>query len=107
MFSPWSEARPVEMKPGLIRRTLGVGDRIMLAEFRGQAGVSIPTHDHPQEQVGYVVSGEMAFTIAGEERVVAAGDSYVILGGVSHSARFVSDALIVETFGPPRDDYRT
>ena len=107
MFRPWAEASPVEMKPGLVRRTLGVGDRVMLGEFRGEAGVTIGTHDHPQEQVGYVVSGQMAFAIDGEERVVGPGDSYVILGGHSHSARFLTDAVIVETFGPPRDDYRT
>ena len=45
-------------------------------------------HDHPYEQVGYVVSGQMAFTIDGEERVRGPGDSYVApAGGQPHSAR--------------------
>ena len=56
--------------------------------------------------MGYVVSGQMAFIIDGEERVVGPGDSYVILGGQPHSARFLTEVVIVETFGPPRDDYR-
>ena len=107
MFAPWEDARPVEMRPGLIRRTLAVGDRVMICEFRGQAGVTIAAHDHPAEQAGYVVSGQMAFTISGVERLVGPGDSYVILGGGSHGARFVTDVVIVETFGPPRDDYKT
>jgi quercetin dioxygenase-like cupin family protein len=107
MVFRWQDATPVEMLPGLVRRTLAVGDRAMVAEFRGQAGVVIAEHSHPQEQVGYVVSGNMAIIIAGVENVVRPGDSYAIGGGVPHGARFLTDLVVVEAFAPPRDDYRT
>ena len=107
MFAPWEEAHPVEMRPGLARRTLATGERTMVCEFRGRAGVVVPDHAHPYEQAGYMVSGEFAITIGGEEQVVRPGDSYVILGGQSHSVRCATDFVIVETFTPPRDDFRT
>ena len=62
MYLRWSEARPVEMAPGLTRRTLGVGEKVLMAEFRVLAGTVVHVHSHPYEQAGYVVSGQMAFT---------------------------------------------
>jgi quercetin dioxygenase-like cupin family protein len=106
MYFPWSKARPVEMSPGLTRRTLGVGEKVLMAEFRVLAGTVVKVHSHPYEQVGYVVSGQMAFSIDGEELVLGPGDSYVAPAGALHGARCVADALLAEVFAPPRDDYR-
>ncbi len=107
MYFPWSKARPVEMFTGLTRRTLGVGDKVLMAEFRVKAGTVIKIHSHPNEQLGYVVSGQMAFNIGGDEQVVGPGDSYVAPAGAVHGARCLANAVLVEVFAPPRDDYRT
>lgn len=106
MFVPWGEAKPVEMRPGLVRRTLAAGDRVMMCEFRARAGVVVDAHAHPHEQAGCLVSGEMALTIDGVERTVRPGDSYVILGGQTHSVIFGAESVIVEAFAPPRNDFR-
>ncbi len=106
MYVRWSEARPVEMFPGLTRRTLGVGEKVLMAEFRVLAGTVVSVHSHPQEQVGYVVSGQMAFHIGGEEQVLGPGDSYAAPAGAPHGARCLADAVLAEVFAPPRDDYR-
>jgi quercetin dioxygenase-like cupin family protein len=45
------EAVPVEMLPGLTRRTLADGPELMLCEFTFESGVQIPTHTHPHEQL--------------------------------------------------------
>ena len=45
-------ATPVEMVPGVLRRTLGHGEEMLLAEFTIIAGSEVSTHSHPHAQVG-------------------------------------------------------
>jgi len=104
-FVRWAEVESVKMMPGLDRRTLGCDERAMIAEFRARAGVEIPQHSHPHEQVGYVVSGEVELTIGGETACCGPGDSYAIPGDVPHSARFLSECVVIDCFSPPREDY--
>jgi quercetin dioxygenase-like cupin family protein len=101
----WDDATPVEVLPGLIRRTLGTTDDLMLTEFRSEAGVELPLHHHPHTQIGYLISGELALTIDGERTVFGPGDSWAIPGDVPHSAKFLADSVIIEAFAPMREDY--
>ena len=101
----WAEVEPFEQVPRLFRRTLSTTDKIMICEFRALPGALVPNHQHPHDQVGYVVSGEIKITIAGETSVCKAGDGYAILGGVEHSAIFESEAVVIDSFTPPREDY--
>ena len=101
-----AESEPVEMLPGLTRRTLADGAEMMLCEFTFETGVQIPTHTHPHEQVGYVVRGEVRMTIDGEDSLLGAGDSYYIPGNLPHSAFTLAPSIIIDCFTPPREDYR-
>jgi len=101
-----ADATPVEMLPGLIRRTLADGEFMMICEFTLDDGVELPDHSHPHEQVGYLVSGRMRLTIGGETFVLLPGDSYHAPSNVQHSALSVEPSVIVDTFSPPRKDYR-
>ena len=91
---------------GIVRKTMGVGAHTLLAEFKLAKGAVIPTHSHPQEQTGYLVSGHLRFTIARVEHVVHAGDSWTLPGGVEHGVTVLEDSVAVEVFSPVRDDYR-
>ena len=102
----WADVTPVQQLEGLERRTLAVTDQVMIVEFRSQPGVVIPVHQHPQDQVGYVVSGEIEMQIDGVTTLCRPGDSYAIPGGVPHGARFVTACTIIDCFAPPREDYR-
>jgi quercetin dioxygenase-like cupin family protein len=101
----WGDAGPVEVLPGLVRRTLGLTDSMMLVEWRAEAGVSLPTHSHPHEQVGYCVSGEVVMTIDGQDTHCEPGDSWAIPGGVEHSAVFPVASIVIDVFAPHREDY--
>ncbi len=96
---------PVEMLPGVERRTLAATEHLMLCEFRFQAGSEVPAHRHPHDQAGYVVSGEAIMTIAGREYPCGPGDAYAIPGGVEHAARFEVDTVLIDVFYPPREEY--
>jgi len=91
---------------GIVRKTMGVGAHTLLAEFKLAKGAVIPAHSHPQEQIGYLVSGHLRFTIARVEHVVRAGDSWTIPGGVEHGVTVLEDSVAIEVFSPVRDDYR-
>jgi quercetin dioxygenase-like cupin family protein len=102
----WQDAKPVEMLPGITRRTLGESTDAQIIEVRATAGAVIPHHRHMNQQDGYLVSGEIEFTIGGETTICKPGDSWAIPGDVPHSAIFPVDSVVIECFSPPREDYR-
>ena len=81
------------------------GEKTHLTEFRLEKGSKIPQHSHPQEQTGYLVSGKLTFTIAGESIEAGPGDGWNIPGNVEHGVVVLDDALVIEVFSPPREDY--
>lgn len=100
------QVQAVAMRPGLQRKTMATTEKLMLAEFSAEAGTVVPVHTHPNEQVGYVVRGQVKMTIAGVDYELEAGDSYAIPAGVPHGAVFLTQAVVVDVFTPPREDYR-
>lgn len=107
MFFSYSDALAVEMLPGLIRRTLVSGDKLMICRFDLEKGVKIPAHSHPQNQAGYVVWGKIRVSVEGESSDLGPGDSYSAPSGAVHSAIALERTVVVDTFSPPREDYRT
>ncbi|MGV8176149.1 MAG: cupin domain-containing protein [Methanothrix sp.] len=105
MFFSYSDARAVEMLPGLQRRTLVSDEKLMICRFDLEKGVEIPGHSHPHDQAGYVVSGEIRVTLEGQSRDLGPGDSYSAPSGAVHSALALEPSVVVDTFSPPRDDY--
>jgi quercetin dioxygenase-like cupin family protein len=103
---PNAEATPVEMLPGIIRRTLADGATMMLCEVTLEAGAEVPAHTHPHEQVGYVVRGRLEMIIDGRRTEVPSGDSYYAPGDVPHGARALETTVVIDVFNPPREDYR-
>lgn len=101
------DAPQVQMLDGIYRRTMATTDEVMLCEFFIERGAVIPEHSHVNDQVGYVIYGGLEMTIGGLVQVLQPGDSYAVPGGVVHSARALQDTLAIDSFSPPRNDYRT
>lgn len=102
----WADAKPVEMVPGLIRRTLAETDDAQMVEIRAQAGADVPFHNHPAQQITYVISGQIDLTVDGVLYSVMPGDACAIPGGVEHKAYFPVETVSVDAFSPPRAEYR-
>lgn len=96
-----------EMSDGVHRRTMGTTDEAMLCEIFLEKGAIIEHHHHQNDQVGYVVYGEVQITIGDETRICHGGDSYAIPGGVIHGVKALKDSLLVDVFSPPRKDFLT
>ena len=92
--------------PGLHRRTMATGERVMVCEFFLERGTVVPTHNHMHEQCGYVLSGSITFTIEDREYKLDVGDTYAIPGNVPHSAVAHTDTVLIEVFSPPREEFR-
>jgi len=97
---------PVEMFPGVVRRTMTDGEQMMLCEVHMDAGSVVPMHTHPHEQTGWLASGRLRMQIADEVRELNPGDAWMIAGGVPHEAAAIEACVFVDVFSPPRDEYR-
>jgi quercetin dioxygenase-like cupin family protein len=94
-----------EVAPGVRIHTFW-GEHMLLSIVDLDAGAVVPTHGHPHEQCGTVITGQMTLTIAGDTRLLDPGDSYIIPGGVEHSARADAPCRVIDVFSPVRDEYQ-
>ncbi len=91
-----------------MRRQLVCGQQMMLARISLAGGVSVPQHRHDNEQITYLLAGEMEFRFGengADLRHIGAGEILVIPGGMPHSAEVLVDAEVIELFAPPRQDW--
>ncbi len=90
---------------GLVRRVGAYNEQLFLAEHRMQKGWVGARHQHPHDQVVFVVTGQLSVVIGNEAFVVNAGDSFVVRGGIEHQATALADAVVLDVFTPCREDY--
>jgi quercetin dioxygenase-like cupin family protein len=102
-----SSVKPVEMVPGVVRRTLTESERMMLIEVTLDQGAVVPLHTHPHEQIGYLASGRVLFEVGDERRELSAGDSWLVPSDVPHQVTALESSVAIDVFWPPREEYRT
>jgi len=105
MFYKKNETGYKVVMEGIRLKTLVHGQKTLLCEFRIERGRLLPSHKHPHEQTGYLVSGHMKLMIGDEQFDVEPGDSWCIPGDVEHAAEVLEDSVAVEVFSPVREDY--
>lgn len=94
------------MFDGVEIKTTVYGKQSLMSEFRMKAGSMLPEHAHDSyEQTGYLVSGKIVLIIDGQRHDIAPGDSWCIPAGAAHSAEISEDAVAIEVFTYPREDY--
>jgi quercetin dioxygenase-like cupin family protein len=104
----WSSIPATEVYPGIARQVVN-GERQTMVRYVYQPGTVFPEHQHPEEQITVVLSGEIEFTVAGEVVTLGPGQVAIIPPGTPHGARVIGDH-VVETFNalsPRRDRHPT
>ena len=66
-FFTVNELPGTEMLPGVVRRAVYL-EHAMMTFFDFAPGSVIPEHDHPHEQITYVLQGTMEFRLGDERR---------------------------------------
>jgi quercetin dioxygenase-like cupin family protein len=105
MFKKTKSNGHTEVIEGVHLKTLVFGDQTLMVEVKFDKDAVIPTHGHPHEQTGYLISGQLEFVINGENIIVNPGDSWNIPGDVEHSATATDETVVIEVFSPVREDY--
>jgi len=83
------------------------GDNVMLSLVEFEPHAVVAMHQHPHEQMGMLLEGELTFTIGGETKTLQAGEMWRIPGHVPHMA-VAGDKPVkaLDVFNPIREDYR-
>jgi quercetin dioxygenase-like cupin family protein len=71
-------------------------------------GCIVPKHSHHNEQITYIIDGELKFWIGEDESQIVhvkAGEVLTIPSNVPHKAEAIVDTLDVDVFNPPRQDW--
>jgi quercetin dioxygenase-like cupin family protein len=103
----WEQMPKEEVSPMLSRRLI-TGDRMMIAHVYLKKGCIVPRHQHENEQLTYIIDGELKFWIGEDESQIVhvkAGEVLHIPSMVWHKAEAVVDTLDVDVFDPPRQDW--
>ena len=77
----------------------------MVTKMLYKKGDHPPVHRHPNEQSGYVLSGQYKVIINHAAYEIGPGDSYTIPGDVEHSLEILEPGEVLDFFSPPRKDY--
>jgi len=100
----WDAIEREQITPAIGRQYV-TADRVTVARFELKKGGVVPKHSHENEQVSYVLSGELRFRFPDQEFVARGGELVQIPGGVEHEVEVLADAVVVDVFSPIRADW--
>ena len=106
----YADMEAVSPSPGMIRREAHTAHMMMVIVDFTEAGAAAPLHQHPHEQISYIVEGQVHFFLGeGKEQtvdLVEPGDAIVIPPNVPHSVEVLSEtARLIDCFHPIREDF--
>jgi len=105
-FFTVSELHGTEMLPGVVRRAVYL-EHAMVTFFDFAPGSVVPRHEHPHEQITYVVRGALEFTLGGETVVLRAGDGVCCPPGIVHGAVVLDEHTVaLDAWYPQREEYK-
>ena len=90
---------------GVNFEVLASGNKSMITKMIYKKGQTVPMHSHPNEQSGYVISGEHIIRFKDFNEILKPGDSYSIPENVDHSWEVIKGGEVIDVFTPPRLDY--
>ena len=105
----FSDLPAAPIRAGAERRIVYT-DHLMLVIFDFSDGPQAqpdPPHQHPHEQVSYVVEGEILFFLDGEPSVhLVPGDGYTVPSNIPHCIQLLTPHVrLVDAFTPLREDF--
>ena len=94
-----------QMAEGLTLRAVA-GDHTMLTFVEFQPHAVLPVHQHPHEQITFLLAGELEFTLERETRILGKGEGVIVRSQAQHGARALNKpAKVLDVWYPRREDY--
>lgn len=90
---------------GVKRKILAHNGSMMAVEVHFEKGAIGSLHNHPHEQLTYVLSGVFEFTIGDETHIVKAGDTLYKEPNIMHGCVCKGKGVLLDTFTPQRLDF--
>lgn len=94
----------VNAEPGVKRKILNAGERLMMMEVHFEVHAEGCKHSHPHEQLTYCITGSFEFIVDEQSHVLHAGDTLCIPGHAEHGCRALEAGILLDTFTPLRED---
>jgi len=88
----------------IVRRVLS-GEQGMIVWWSIAAGVHIEAHQHPNEQIVWMLKGHMELRVGDLRRTCGPGDVVVIPADTEHEGWINEDIEVIDVFAPPRQDF--
>ena len=84
------------------KRTVAVGEKLMMAQVNVEKGVITNSHCHFQEEIIHVTQGKWKIKLGNEEVIVCENQTLVIPSNIEHSSEALEDtkALIFSSNRP-------
>lgn len=73
----------VQFRPGITSKA-EIGSNLIMACMEIGADMEDTGHDHPFDQCGIVIDGQIEMFVGGERKILSAHESYFIPAGVRH-----------------------
>lgn len=94
-----------ETLPGMTGRFMH-GEKHTLAYWEAKAGTLLPVHQHPHEQMTYLLSGTLEMELDGVVHTLQAHDVVLIPSNILHGGKAITDCRLIDSFSPVREDYK-
>jgi quercetin dioxygenase-like cupin family protein len=92
-------------EPGLRRQVMSFTPGMMLVRHKMSKGWVGAKHQHPHEQMVYVVSGRIVLESPTGKVEAGTGESFIVPGNTDHQAWALEDSEVLDVFTPYREDY--
>ncbi|MBS1920994.1 MAG: cupin domain-containing protein [Bacteroidetes bacterium] len=83
------------------------GEKMTFGYVELLEGASIPIHQHPQEQITYIIEGQLDMTIGSVACSLTPGMYHVIPPNTPHTATAKMFCKLIDVFSPMREDYKS
>lgn len=100
----WDEMNLQILSDNLSRKYVD-GDSLTLARINLKKGTVVPEHRHPNEQISWVLQGELLIEIDGEEFDLKEGELLIIPPNAPHKSRALEETVDIDIFTPTRSDW--
>ena len=83
------------------------GEKSSFGYLELKKGSKVPLHSHINEQITYIIEGQLDMVIDGISCPLTAGMYHIIPSNVLHSAVAITDCKVIDVFAPAREDYKS